>query len=68
MVTVVLKAFVAITFSPMPPCTTATRSGTSTEGGAPDGPAMTRPWMPMRAVISPLLVLMHSRAILVMVA
>ncbi len=65
--TVVRYAFEAITFSPTPPCTTAMRKGTSTVAGAPAGPAMTRPWMPIRAVISPPL-RVHSRAILVIVA
>jgi len=34
---------VAIVFSLMPPCTTATRMGISTVGGFPAGPVMTRP-------------------------
>ena len=54
-------------FSETPPCTTATRSGTWTDAGAPAGPAMMRPWMPIRAVISPPLI-EHSRAVLVIVA
>ncbi len=57
----------AITFSPTPACTTATRSGICTDDGAPEGPAMTRPWMPIRAVIWPAL-MVHSRAVLVIVA
>ena len=56
-----------MTFSPTPPCITATRIGTCTLGGAPAGPAMTRPWMPILAVICPAL-MVHSRAILVIVA
>ena len=50
-----------------PDGTTATRNGTCTELGAPAGPAMTRPWMPIRAVITPALKL-HSRAVLEIVA
>ena len=41
--TVVRYTLVVSTLSLTPACTIATRSGTSTEAGAPAGPAMTRP-------------------------